>query len=145
MPWWGWITVGAMLLVAEIAIVDLEFYLVFLGIAALAVGLVELGGVGMPFWLQWAAFAVLAIASLVIFRQRVYAKLRPPPEGEVQVGVSGDSATALDSMAPRASGSVSLRGTTWTGVNCGDTTIPAGATCRVEGSKGLVLDLRLED
>ncbi len=35
MPWWGWVTIGALLLVAEMTIVDLEFYLIFLGIAAL--------------------------------------------------------------------------------------------------------------
>jgi membrane protein implicated in regulation of membrane protease activity len=145
MPWWGWVTVGAMLLVAEMTFVDLEFYLVFLGISALLVGLVGLSGVEMPFWLQWVVFSVVAIASLVIFRQRVYSVLRPPPEGEVQVGVSGDRATALDSIAPGASGSVTMRGSNWTGINRGDSTIPAGAACRVERSEGLVLDVRLED
>jgi membrane protein implicated in regulation of membrane protease activity len=144
MPWWGWITIGAMLLVAEMTFVDLEFYLVFLGISALLVGLMDLSGVAMPFWMQWAVFATLAVASLVIFRQRVYAKLRPPPEGDVQVGVTGDFAIAADPIEPGATGSVTLRGTTWTGLNRGDVVIPAGARCRVERSEGIVLDLRLE-
>jgi membrane protein implicated in regulation of membrane protease activity len=145
MPWWGWVTIGAMLLIAEVSFVDLEFYLIFLGISALLVGALDLAGVAMPFWMQWVVFAVLAVASLVIFRQRVYTKLRPPPEGEVQIGVSGDRAIAVDSIEPGATGSVTLRGTNWTGLNRGSVTIPAGARCRVERSEGLVLDLRLED
>lgn len=98
MPWWGWVTVGALLLVAEMSIVDLEFYLVFLGVSALIVGLLDLAGVGMPFWMQWLVFAVLAIVSLVVFRQRLYKALRPPPEGEVQIGVDGDRAVAIGSF-----------------------------------------------
>ena len=145
MPWWGWVAVGALLLVAEMTLVDLEFYLIFLGISALLVGLLELGGVEMPIWLQWIVFSALAVGSLVIFRQRVYAVLRPSPEGEIQVGVLGDRAMAIDSMDPGKSGLVSLRGANWTGINRGESTIPAGAMCRVERSEGLVLDVRVED
>lgn len=145
MPWWGWVTVGAMLLVAEMTVVDLEFYLIFLGISALLVGGLALLGVAMPFWMQWAVFAVLAVASLVIFRQRVYAKLRPPPEGDVQEGVEGARAVAVDTIEPGATGPVTLRGASWTGRNRGATPIPAGASCLVERSEGLVLDLRAEE
>lgn len=144
MPWWGWITVGALLLVAEITIVDLEFYLVFLGISALAVGLALVAGVGMPIWVQWLAFAALAIVSLVIFRQRVYSKLRPGAEGSISDGVDGEVATAMDAIPPGASGGVMLRGSRWTGRNQGPVPIPAGASCRVERRQGLILDVRLD-
>ena len=144
MPWWGWITVGALLLVAEITIVDLEFYLVFLGISALAVGLALAAGIGMPFWLQWLVFAGLAIVSLVVFRQRVYAKLRPAAEGSIGEGVEGELATAIDAIPPGVSGAVMLRGARWTGRNQGHRAIPAGASCRVERRQGLVLDVRIE-
>lgn len=145
MPWWGWIAVGALLLAAEISFVDFEFYLVFLGISALLVGLLEIGGIAMPYWMQWLVFAFLAIASLVIFRQRVYKKLRPPPEGEIPSGVEGERAVATESIAPGATGSVSLRGTNWTALNRGTQVIASGARCRVERSEGLTLDVRLED
>lgn len=145
MPWWGWVTVGAMLLVAEMTFVDLEFYLVFLGISALLVGLIGLAGVSLAFWLQWLVFAGLALGSLVFFRQRVYKRLRPLPEGEVQVGVAGERATAIDEIAPGATGTVTLRGSNWRGINRGTETIPAGATCRVDRSVGLMLDLRPGD
>ncbi len=144
MPWWGWITVGTLLLVAEITIVDLEFYLVFLGVSALAVGLALVAGLALPFWLQWLAFAALAIVSLVVFRQRIYAHLRPGAEGTIQDGVDGELAIAVASIPPGASGGVMLHGTRWTGRNQGNVVIPAGASCRVERRQGLILDVRLE-
>ena len=63
MPWWGWITVGALLLVAEITIVDLEFYLVFLGVSALAVGLSLVAGFAMPYFDTSGSTASMACAS----------------------------------------------------------------------------------
>ena len=145
MPWWGWVTVGALLLAAEMTFVDLEFYLVFLGVSALLVGLVSVAGAGKPFWLEWFVFAVLSVGSLVIFRQRLYKMLRPPPEGGIPEGVEGDRAVAVDEIAPGDTGSVTLRGSTWTGLNRGKSTISPGARCRVERSEGLVLELRLEE
>ena len=144
MPWWGWITVGALLLVAEMAVVDLEFYLVFLGISALLTGLAVFAGVGLPEWGQWLLFAALAAVSLVLFRQALYKRLRPPPEGEIREGLTGERATASESLAPGARGSISLRGATWTARNVGDAPIPAGGVCIVERTEGLVVDVRAE-
>lgn len=144
MAWWGWITVGALLLVAEIMIVDLEFYLVFLGVSALAVGLVLAAGVELPYWMQWLTFAGLALVSLVVFRQRVYTKLRPAADGAIGEGVVGEVATAIDEIPPGVSGGVMLRGARWTGRNQGPTAIPAGASCKVERRQGLVLDVRYD-
>ena len=52
MPWWGWILVAAILLGSEL-FVTTEFYLVFLGVAALAVGLFGLLAFEPPAWQQW--------------------------------------------------------------------------------------------
>ncbi len=123
---------------------DLEFYLVFLGISALLVGAIELSGISMPMWMQWIVFAALAVGSLVVFRQRVYKKLRPPPEDAVQQGVDGDRATAVDAIEPGTTGAMMLRGARWTGINRDSRTIAAGSACRVEPSEGLTLDLRLD-
>ena len=40
MNWWGWVIVGAIFLGAELTWVSAQFYLVFVGVAALCVGLV---------------------------------------------------------------------------------------------------------
>ncbi len=76
MPWWGWVILGLLLLGSELAFLDAAFYLVFIGAAAAVVGLVLLGGIIMPFWAQWILFAVLAIGTMVLFRQRLYQFVR---------------------------------------------------------------------
>ena len=144
MPWWGWITVGALLLVAELTIVDFGFYLVFLGASAFLVGLIDVLGFEMPYWAQWIVFALFAMASLVFFRQRAHRWLRPPPDAVVREGVEGGRASAIDSIPVGGTGRVRLRGADWTGRNVGAETIPAGASCLVERSDGLVLELRLD-
>ncbi|MCR9096083.1 MAG: NfeD family protein [bacterium] len=144
MPWWGWITVGALLLVAEIAIVDLEFYLVFLGASALLTGLVMLGGATLPIWGQWLLFAALATASFGFFRKALYTRLRPPPDGEIREGLAGDRGVASEAIAAGARGSIMLRGATWTARNVGDAPIQEGGACVVERTEGLVVDVRAE-
>ena len=76
MSWWGWIIAGAILLGAELAFVNAQFYLVFIGSAAIVVGMITVATPVLPPWSQWAIFAVLAIVSMVTFRSRIYRKLR---------------------------------------------------------------------
>src|SRR5579884_3243741 len=62
MSWWGWVVGGAVLLGAELALgVNAQFYLVFVGGAAILVGVVT--ELVYPFapWAQWAVFAVLSL------------------------------------------------------------------------------------
>jgi membrane protein implicated in regulation of membrane protease activity len=141
MPWWGWVAAGALLLAAEMAAVDAEFYLVFLGLSALAVGVLGLAGLEGPVWLQWLLFAVLALVSLVFFRGRLYARLRRFG-GELGEGVTGEVAVAMDRIEPAAIGRAELRGSTWSARNAGATPIEAGARVRVERVEGLLLHLR---
>lgn len=139
MPWWGWISIGALMLAAEMAFVDAEFYLVFLGVSALLVGGVELSGTTLPVWGQWLLFAGLAAGSLVFFRNRVYGAMHPPADGPVQEGVTGDVAVAQGAIGPNADGAVDLRGARWNAHNVGPSTIEAGARCKVVRSEGLTL------
>jgi membrane protein implicated in regulation of membrane protease activity len=92
MEWWAWITVGAILLGSELTFVNAQFYLVFVGGAALVVGFLDLVGAPLADWMQWALFAVLAAVSLVGFRRRLYARLyrnlpamNAGPEGEIVI------------------------------------------------------------
>ena len=63
MPWWGWVTLGILLLGAELVGVDAAFYLMFVGAAAICIGILGLGGMDLPIWGQYLAFAALAITS----------------------------------------------------------------------------------
>ena len=89
MPWWGWMIIGALLLGSELLIVDAGFYLVFIGLAAALTGLLELAGAGLEPWLQWAVFSALSLVLMVLFRKKLYAKLRGSGIG-YEVGPAGE-------------------------------------------------------
>jgi len=139
--WWIWIVLGAVLLAAELFLIDAQFYLVFLGSAAIAVGFLDVAGLGAPAWVEWLLFAGLSVVTLLAFRRRLYAKLRPVAAG-LEEALVGESGVAREALAPGARGSAELRGTTWTAQNVGSDAIPAGARVTVERAEGLVLQVR---
>lgn len=141
MPWWGWLTLGAALLGAE-AVVQTEFWLAVIGAAALALGLVlSLGVVDAPVWLQWAAFAGLAVAFNVFFRRRIYEQLLGRSPG-VAPALEGESGVALERIEPGGVGAVELRGSTWRARNVGAAALEPQAAVRVEGRQGILLHVR---
>lgn len=140
MPWWGWLALGAMLLGAEIA-VQTDFWLVTIGAAALVIGLV-LPLIDDPrVWVQWIAFAVIAVAFNVLFRRRLHDRLIGPPPG-LAPELVGESGVALASIAPGAEGPVELRGTTWQACNVGTEPLAARARVHVTAVRGILLEVR---
>lgn len=142
MPWWGWIVVGAVLLGSE-TIVPSDFYLVFLGTAALAVGLFGLAGLEAPVWGQWLLFAALSVISLVWFRNRVRPRFQTH-EGDVGDALVGEIAYLRETVSPGAIGRAELRGATWTARNVDEVPLERGSRARVERVEGLVIHLRRE-
>ena len=141
MAWWGWIVAGGLLLAAEL-LVPADFYLVFLGVSALAVG--GLAALGLqPSWLQWVLFAVFAAASTVAFRRSVRGRFREE-SGAVRDNLVGEWAVLSQTLAPGAHGSAELRGTVWNVRNAGEAPLAAGTRARVERVEGLLLHLRSE-
>jgi inner membrane protein len=141
MPWWAWIVVGAILLGSELAFIDAQFFLVFFGTAALLVGLLGLGGVVMPDWLQWLVFAVLSIASMVLFRKQLYDMLRKHSE-HMDTGPAGEHVRVPVDLEPGASCRLEYRGTTWTAQNTSEHAIDANAQARIVNVDGLTLLIR---
>ena len=137
MSWWGWLIVGIVLMGAEL-MTDAAFYLVFAGAAAVVVGLLGLAGVALPIWAQWVAFAVLAIALMVLFRQKLYDRLRGGLP-EFQHPAVGVVVVVSEEVAPGGRTRVRLQGTDWTAVNTGPTSIAAGAEARVVEADGVEL------
>ena len=140
MPWWGWIVVGVVLLAGEL-VANAQFYLVFLGAAAVLTGLLTVARITASVAMQWAAFGVLAVVLLVGFRRRLYGHLRGtnPPGHETIVG---ETAVVQEAIAPGALGRAELRGTSWTARNVGSEALAAGQRAQVMRLEGLVLDLR---
>jgi len=142
MTWWTWMIVGAVLLGAELAFVDAQFYLIFLGISALIVGLVGLAEPAWPPWAQWALFGALAVVSLLTFRRAIYQRLRGNGPAAVQAGPAGQVLTLPAGLAPGDSCQVEYRGSFWTATNGGDRPIAAGTRVRITHVNGLVLVVR---
>jgi membrane protein implicated in regulation of membrane protease activity len=138
MQWWAWIAVGAILLGSELAFVDAQFYLVFIGGSAFIVGMLQLAGAGLPDWLQWLLFAALAAVSLFAFRRRIYELLRrrlPPLKG----GPAGEIITLPADLPPGETCRLEYRGGSWSATNGGKTAIAAGARARIDRVDGLTL------
>jgi membrane protein implicated in regulation of membrane protease activity len=138
MVWWGWMFIGVLLLGAELFIVEADFFLVFIGAAAIITGLLGLAVPAIPEWAQWLTFAVLALVSLAFFRKRVYRLLRR------NVPDMADDMLREELQLPvglpvGGSCRVELRGSTWTARNEGPAAIPPGVRVRVVGVEGITL------
>ena len=138
MPWWGWITLGILLMGAELVAVDAAFYLVFVGAAALCIGILGLGGMDLPVWGQYLSFAALAITSMVLFREKLYVKLRGSVPGFRDTRV-GRTVTVDEDVPEGGETRVALRGTQWTAVNRGPGAIAAGSGARIVKTDGVEL------
>ena len=139
MSWWGWLIVGIVLAGAEL-MTDAAFYLVFAGAAAIFVGILGLAGVGLPVWAQWLAFSVLAIASMVLFRQKLYGRLRGGG-AEFRHPAVGAAVQVDEDVAPGGRTRVRLQGTEWTAVNVGPNAIPHGTGAVVVDIDGVSLEI----
>jgi membrane protein implicated in regulation of membrane protease activity len=139
MPWWGWILLGVVLLGSEL-FVTTEFYLVFLGVAALLLGL-STALIEQPVWVQWLSFAALSGLLLVGFRRRIWGRI-DREAADIDDGIVGESGTLSETIAPGAQGQAELRGAVWTVRNVGDVTLEAGVRVSTVELDGLVLLVR---
>jgi inner membrane protein len=141
MSWWGWTIAGAILLGAELIFVNAQFYLVFIGSAAIVVGILTALAPELLPWAQWALFAALAILSMVTFRSRVdrWLHRQSPP---VRTGHVGGVITLQVSLAPGESCQAEHAGTYWTVRNDSGSPIPAGSEARIASVNGLTLLVR---
>lgn len=144
MPWWTWAIAGLVLLGTELFI-PLDFFVFFLGVAAL--------GVSTGAWLelvtttsaQLLCFSVLAVVTTVGLRTPLVARLRRAQDTGVGIEtLIGEVAVLSGSLAPGDVGKAELRGTTWTVRSEHGETLPAGRRCRVQRVEGLVLWVRPE-
>jgi inner membrane protein len=141
MYWWAWIAVGAILLGSELAFVDAQFYLVFVGASAFVVGMLQPAGLKLAAWLQWLIFAVLAATSMLTFRRRIYASMRRKLPA-MKSGPAGEIVTMPTELPPGETCRLEHRGASWSAINGGKAPIAAGSRARIERVDGLTLVVR---
>lgn len=141
MPWWGWLIVGIVLIGIELTAADLAFYLVFIGAAAVVVGVLEAGGAGLPATGQWLLFAVLAVGTMLLFRERLYTRLRTVPGFDNAAAGPAGTVAIDEDVPPGGTTRVALRGTQWDARNIGATPIKAGERAQVVKTEGNMLGI----
>ena len=127
--WWHWLVLGFLLVALEMAGSG-GFYMVFFGIAAIVLSVLNLVGLGGPLWVQLILFSVVAMASLVL-RNPLVRRLNLDRQGAPVDSLVGDLAVPLEEIAPGAVGRAELRGTVWSARNQAARTVARGERCRV--------------
>lgn len=138
MPWWLWILIGFGLLLAELAVPS-DFFLFFFGLAAVLVGAAMGAGLIVSEPVSWAAFAVMAIASLLLLRQPLRRWLGRPASTGMGDRMIGESARLMQPLLPGEVGKAELRGTVWSVRSRAAMPLEAGQLVRVERVEGLTL------
>ena len=142
MSWWLWVVLGLILAAIELATPG-GFFVIFFGIAAVVVGLLDLAGIASAAWLQWLLFPVLALVALRLFRRPLLAMLRVSEPSSVD-SLVGEVAVVAADIAAGQHGRAELRGTLWQARNVADAVVYAGQRTRVVAVDGLTLDIRPE-
>lgn len=133
---WGWFIVGLLLLVAELIVPGV--FLMWVGIAALILGLLSLPFQGFGFWvwqLQLVLFAVLAFVSILVGRRvlsRRDTTSDQPLLNQRAASLIGRTAIVSEAIA-NGRGRIKLDDTTWTAEG---PDAAAGATVRITGNDG---------
>lgn len=140
MPSWSWLVIAALLLSAEMFLVDAQFYLVFFGAAAAVVGVLVWFGVPLSEASQWLLFAVLSVVAMLGFRKRLYERLRKPVDALPDNSGAGDRVELPASLEPGHSCRVEYRGSSWTARNVDDQTLTGEVV--IEKVDGLTLLVR---
>ena len=126
----------------EMFAVDVAFYLIFIGLAAVCTGLLELAGIILPMWGQWLVFCCACPAVLMVFfRQKLYKKLRGGLPGFEATSV-GQRVTVPEDLPAGGETRVRLRGSDWTAQNVGEEVIEKGSSVPVISTEGLTLKVK---
>jgi membrane protein implicated in regulation of membrane protease activity len=143
MEWWHWLVLGLILVALEMAASG-GFYVIFFGIAALAIaGLHALNAAG-PVWIQLTLFSLIAVGSLLFFRGPLMRWMELDKTGTDVDSLVGDTAVPLDDIAPGAVGRAELRGAVWSARNQDTATLSRGQRCTVVDVNRLMLFIRAE-
>lgn len=136
-----WLAAGLILLVIELATPS-GFFVMFFGLGALTVGVLDGLGLAGPVWMEWLLFTVTSVTFLLLFRERLRRRIQPPVDTVDKL--IGEIAFPKERIAPGAVGRVELRGTVWTARNAGVAPAEPGQRSRVISVNGLQVSITPE-
>jgi len=143
MQWWLWMLFGMVLAILELQAPG-SFFLLGIGLSAIAVGAIEGIGVGVPAWLQWLLFSLFAVVTVVLLRR--YLRGKPAhwtSEREID-SLVGQEVVIADEVPVGGVGKAELRGSIWSARSATNVTLAKGRRCRVVRVEGLTLWLGSE-
>ena len=136
-----WLAGGLVLLLIELATPS-GFFVMFFGLGAITVGLLQgigLLGSAIP---QWFIFTALSVIYLLLFRGRMQKGVdRPPANIDTLVG---ELAVPRERILPGQVGRIDLRGSLWNARNDSSKWIEPGQRCRVTAVDGLTVYVQPE-
>jgi inner membrane protein len=137
---WGWLTAAAALLIAEIMVPGI--FLLWLGIAALIVGLVSFV-IAWTWQLQWLAFAAVSLAAIPLWRRLARAgETSDQPFLNRRVEAMVGRIFTLEKPIVGGAGTVAIDDTIWR-VTGSDT--PAGSRIKVTRVDGATIHVERVD
>jgi hypothetical protein len=144
LAWWHWLVLGLVLVLLEMAASG-GFYVIFFGVAALAIGALRMFGIADSAWQQLLLFSVLSVGSLLAFRSPIIRWLKLDA-GKADVDtLAGELAVPLEDIAPGGVGRAECRGTVWQARNADSRVLGRGSRCVIDRVSGLMLFIRLEE
>jgi len=136
--WWHWLALGLVLIALELAASG-GFYIIFFGVAAVVVAVLQLAGISGPTWTQLALFSILSVVSLLFFRSPMMRWMKLDALAVDVDSLVGETGVVQQEIASGAIGRVELRGTAWSARNRGAEPLATGRRCVVVGVDRLML------
>jgi inner membrane protein len=143
MLWWHWLVIGLILVALEMAASG-GFYVIFFGIAALAIAGLHVLDIAGPVSVQLLLFSFISVGSLLVFRSRLLKWMQLDQPGRDVDSLIGDTAVPLDDIPAGAVGRAELRGAVWSARNQDTAAIVRGQRCTVVQVDRLMIFLKPE-
>jgi len=142
LPGWAWLIFGLLLMVAEL-LLPTGFFLFFFGVGGLLTALLASVGLLPSFPLQGLTFIGISLVCVVLLRKPMLTKFHHRSRTHLVDSLVGETAKALEIIAPEEVGKVEMRGSCWSALNTGSGVIGLNVRCRVEKVDGLTLHVRI--
>ncbi|GAB4190607.1 MAG: NfeD family protein [Wenzhouxiangellaceae bacterium] len=136
---WHWLIAGVVLLILEVLVP--AYFFLWLGLAALVVGLITAVFSGLALEWQLLLFSVLAVVSTIVWR--IYGRRYEGPSDRPNLNKRGHQyigrVFTLEQAIENGVGKISVDDSTWKVVGVD---LPAGARVRVDGVDGTILTVQ---